>query len=207
MLRILLYICAGLFPCLGLAQNSEGILTGPSETVIEDPGQTVNNLACGQVGNSVLVSWQVGTPTPDFLTIERSENGKPFEVVTILNNVGEKPQYQWTDEAPHAGRNFYRIRYSFREGQPLYSRSVSYFIAGNTSLKFYPNPVDHILIVRSESPIDVLITDANGRPRLTESRVQGLRTINVSSLEKGIYLIRFSNKLTNIISQEKLVKN
>jgi hypothetical protein len=80
-------------------------------------------------------------------------------------------------------------------------------IAGYVAFKFYPNPVDHVLIVRTEAPLDLMITDANGRLRLSESHVQGLHTINVSSLEKGVYLIRFINKLTNIMSQEKLIKN
>lgn len=78
---------------------------------------------------------------------------------------------------------------------------------GDVTLKFYPNPVDQILIVRSDLPVDVQITDGNGRPRITEARVQGLHTMNVSSLEKGIYIIRFSDKLTNVIFQEKLIKN
>jgi hypothetical protein len=52
-----------------------------------------------------------------------------------------------------------------------------------------------------------MITDANGRLRVSASRVQGLHTINVASLEKGVYLIRVINKLTNVMSQEKLMKN
>jgi hypothetical protein len=56
-------------------------------------------------------------------------------------------------------------------------------------------------------PIDVQITDGTGKLRITQPKVQGLATINVSSLEKGIYLIRFSNKLTGVMYQEKLLKN
>ena len=79
--------------------------------------------------------------------------------------------------------------------------------AGYVAFKFYPNPVDHVLIIRSDAPLDVMISDANGRLRISETRVQGLHTINVSSLEKGVYLLRIVNKLTNMLTQEKLMKN
>ena len=72
-------------------------------------------------------------------------------------------------------------------------------LPASATFKFYPNPVDHVLIVRSESALDVVIADATGRIRITQSRVQGLHAINVSSLEKGIYLIRFINKHTNLV--------
>jgi hypothetical protein len=207
MLKVLLSIYVSFMAFYGQAQSSLPEWAGPSET-IEDSNHVINELACNSADKSaILLTWKVKGLTPDFFVIERSDNGKSFEVVTVLNNLGEKPGYQWTDEAPKKGKSFYRIRYSFGQATPLYSGTVSFFIAGYVSYKFYPNPVDHILIIRSDTPIDVQIMDGNGKIRLTESRVQGLHTINVSSLEKGLYLIRFSNKLTNVISQEKLAKN
>lgn len=155
----------------------------------------------------VLLTWKLSGKLPDFFSIERSTDGRQFEVVTVLNNVAVQKQYQWTDEAPEAGRNFYRIRYAFKEGQSLYSSTATTVVAGRASYRFYPNPVSEILIVRSESPVDVQVSDATGKIRVAQQRVQGLQTINVGALEKGIYLIRFSNKLTNVMFQEKLIKN
>lgn len=168
---------------------------------------TVSALSALVANDKVNMSWNVNGPLPDFFTIERSENGKKFEVVTVLNNPGKKNPFQWTDDSPKKGRSFYRIKYSFGQGPELYSSTASVIIAGNIDLKFYPNPVDQLLIIRSEMPVDVQISDAAGKVRISAMRVSGLHTINVSSLEKGIYLIRFSNKLINVISQEKLVKN
>lgn len=208
MLKALLYVYVSLLSFYGLAQNPATEWTGPSEAVAEDSNHVITHIECSVTDNSgILLTWKLGNRVPEFFVIERSDNGKSFEVVTVLNNLGIRSIYQWADEAPKKGKSFYRIRYSFAGGQPLYSATVSYYIAGYTSFKFYPNPVDHILIVRSDTPIDVQITDGNGKTRIAETRVQGLHTINVSSLEKGIYLIRFSNKLTNVISQEKLIKN
>jgi hypothetical protein len=208
MFKALLFVCASLLSLHGRTQIPFPDRPSPSEAVTEDSNHVITDLSVfnsDKVG--VTLSWKVNNNVPPFYAIERSDNGKSFEVVSVLNNQDAKSGYQWIDEAPKKGRSFYRIRYSFKDGQSLYSKTVSIAIAGYTSFKFYPNPVDHILIVRSDTPLEVQITDGNGKVRMTESRVHGLHTINVSSLEKGIYLIRFSNKLTNVISQEKLVKN
>jgi hypothetical protein len=191
-----------------IAQPSMPEWTGPSELVVEDPNKIVTDLSSLVIENSkVLITWKVEGDMPDFFNIERSDNGKNFEVVAVLNKVKAQSVFQWTDEAPRKGRSFYRIRYSYTEGPPLYSKTIPVSIAGSIAFKFYPNPVDHILIIRSEAPIDVQISDAHGRIRVSQPHIRGLHTINVSSLEKGVYLIRFSNKLTNMMVQEKLIKN
>ncbi len=207
MLKALLFACVCLLSIRGFAQSQEPEQAATSQDVA-DTTHTINEVSCSSTDNSnITLTWSIKNRMPPFFVIERSEDGKSFETVAVLNNQQAKSIYQWTDEAPRKGRSFYRLRYSFEENRPQYSQTASYYLAGSLAAKFYPNPVDGVLIVRSETPVDVQIADNNGRIRITESRVQGLRTINVSSLEKGIYLIRFSNKLTNVISQEKLVKN
>jgi hypothetical protein len=208
MFKGLLYICVSLLTLDAYTQVNSQDWPSPSEMAIEDPARTVTELsALISEHAKILLTWKANAQLPDFFAIERSDNGKSYEVVTVLNNLTMLPVFQWTDDSPKKGRSFYRLRYSFKEGPALYSKTVSAQIAGIIDFKFYPNPVDHILIVRSESPLEVNIIDGNAKIRLSVNRVQGLQTINVSSLEKGIYLIRFINKLTNVISQEKLVKN
>ena len=80
-------------------------------------------------------------------------------------------------------------------------------IVGDISFRFYPNPVDNILIVRSEGALDVQVLDAAGKVRVSQSRLQGIQTINVSTLEKGIYYLRINNRSTGVVTQEKLLKN
>jgi hypothetical protein len=208
MLKKLLCICVSLLPLALLSQQALPDDSSPSERVFGDPAQTLSVFRHSIIDRSkVLLDWQVKDSLPEFFAIERSSNGTDFEVVTVLNNLGRRRLYEWVDESPLKGRSFYRIRYSFDNGPELFSATIPVVVAGQLDLKFYPNPVDHILIVRSESPVDVQISDAAGKIRISENRVTGLHTINVSALDKGIYLIRFTNKLTNIIIQEKLVKN
>lgn len=187
----------------GLPQDSLN-MAGPatdSADIIFDLHYVVNGNA------SVMLTWKMRDSMPPFVVIERSDNSQRFETITILNQLTPKPSYQWIDDSPKKGKNLYRIRYVSKEGSPAYSKTISCQMEGYASFKFYPNPVDQILIVRSDTPLDVIISDGNGRVRLSNPKVLGLQTINVSSLEKGIYLIRFSDKSTNTFRQEQLLKN
>ena len=207
MFRILLSIYVSFLALASYSQSpSEWI--SPSDVVLEDPNRVISELSSRITENSkIILSWLVTGSLPDFFAIERSDNGKSFEVVSVLSNLNAQKVFQWTDDVPRKGKSFYRIRYAFKDGDSLYSRTIPVSLAGYVAFKFYPNPVDHVLIIRSDAPLDVMISDANGRLRISESRVQGLHTINVSSLEKGVYLLRIVNKLTNMLTQEKLMKN
>jgi hypothetical protein len=206
--KILLSIYVSFLALASCAQSPLPELVSPSDMVVEDPNRIVSELSTRITENSkIILSWIVSGALPKFFAIERSDNGKSYEVVSVLNNLTAQKIFQWVDEFPKKGRSYYRIRYTFGEGDSLYSKTVPANIEGYSAFKFYPNPVDHVLIVRSDAPLDVMITDASGRLRISEPRVQGLHTINVASLEKGVYLIRFINKLTNVMSQEKLMKN
>lgn len=158
--------------------------------------------------SKVVLNWKQPEDTAfKFAVIERSSGGRDFEVVAALKQSDIKPENEWVDDAPARGRSLYRVRFSGKDGQPLFSKVVSALIAGDISFRFYPNPVDNILIVRSESVLDLQIVDAVGKQRVSLSNLQGLQTINVTSLEKGIYFLRINNHTTGLLTQEKLLKN
>jgi hypothetical protein len=208
MLKVLLYAYVSLLAHACYSQDTLAEWSSPGELVVEDPSRTVSDISASNLDRGKLqLTWKLAGDAPQFFSIERSNDGKNFETVGVINKLGVQKTFQWIDEAPKNGRSFYRLRYSFREGESLYSKTLSASITAPPTYKFYPNPVDHVLIVRSDTPIDVQISDATGKIRITQPRVQGIHTINVSSLEKGIYLIRFSNKLTSVMFQEKLIKN
>jgi type IX secretion system substrate protein len=158
--------------------------------------------------SKVVLNWRLSdSSVTDFFSIERSCNSKDYEVVAVMK-LGELSKwFEWIDESPAKGKNIYRIKCASKDNRQIYSKSLAVQIAGDISFKFYPNPVDNILIIRSENPLDVQIIDATGKMRLTHANVQGLHTINVSSLEKGVYVLRLHNRLANTIVQDRLIKN
>ncbi|MFT3826192.1 MAG: T9SS type A sorting domain-containing protein [Chitinophagaceae bacterium] len=168
----------------------------------------ITDLAATVKENSkVSLNWHMArSSAQSYITIERSNNGKDFEVVAILRQ-SANVQQDWLDEAAPKGRNLYRIRYTDNNGQVNYTKTAATLIAGDISFRFYPNPVDNVLIVRTEAALDVQIIDVSGRARINQNKLQGLQTINVSSLEKGIYYLIVYNRITGTSSQERLVKN
>jgi hypothetical protein len=156
----------------------------------------------------VVLNWRLSdSSVTDFFSIERSCNSKDFEVVAVLKLAQFSKWFEWVDESPAKGKNVYRIKCSAKDNRQYYSKALNVQIAGDISFKFYPNPVDNILIIRSENPLDIQIIDATGKMRLSQANLQGLQTINVSTLEKGIYILRLNNRLANTIVQERLIKN
>lgn len=174
----------------------------------QDSSSVISDLITTASTNSkVILNWRRYKYSKlDFITVERSCSGNDFEVVAVLKQSGDSAQQEWIDEAPAKGRNMYRVRYIGKDGRTIYSNTSSALIIGDSSYRFYPNPVDNVLIIRSESSIDVQIVDGNGKVRISQNGVQGLQTVNVSALEKGMYLIRINNRATSTISQEKLLK-
>ena len=208
MKRIILSYCMCLCTLFCVAQGESVIV--PIAGISAVDSSTVVNELMGVVreNTKVVLNWKRFLHNvQEFVTVERSCGGRDFEVVAVLKQPASIRAMEWADEAPAKGRNTYRIRFIGNEGRPFYSNSISTLIAGDISFRFYPNPVDNILIIRSESPLDIQIVDGTGKVRVSQNRLQGLQTVNVSILEKGLYFLRINNRSTGILTQEKLLKN
>lgn len=206
MKRLLLLCCVSLLTSLCHAQYS-GLLHPIISDLRIDSKNIITDFSYTLKGTErVHLTWKVSdSGLADFFAVERSVNGKDFEMIEVLKSMPEN-KFELFDESPLPGRSYYRIRSSVK-GKPVYSMTLIVHAGGELPYRFYPNPTDNILIVRSDIPLDVQIADASGTVRISQPKVQGLQTINVSGLEKGIYMIRFSNKLSNTVSIEKLFKN
>ena len=73
--------------------------------------------------------------------------------------------------------------------------------------RFYPNPVDKLLIIRSSHPLSVQVMDAYGITWFTQEVEAGMQIVNVSVLQKGNYILKAKDKSTNAVISEQLVKN
>lgn len=155
----------------------------------------------------VLVQWSLASAVqPGYATIERSSYaGGPFEVLAVLRQESERGKF--TDEQPLRGTNYYRVKWSPDMGWQQVSKTVVMKFAGDMTCRFYPNPVDNILIVRSEQPLDLVLTDSRGQVRTNVKLKSGLQTVDVSGLEKGLYIITLTQSESGLVLTEKLLKN
>jgi polyhydroxybutyrate depolymerase len=66
-------------------------------------------------------------------------------------------------------------------------------IAGELNVHVFPNPAKGSLTISSASPIEISLIDVNGRLCLSRKIPAGETTLDVSTIDPGVYLIQGSN--------------
>lgn len=197
-------VCAQISASAGADSAATNVVRADQQTSLYN-GQLTTSI---KDKNKVLISWpKLDSIDVDYYSLERKTNESLFEVVGVIRRDSSLSTYNWLDEGASVGRHYYKLSVVTSEGQKMILAGSQVILSGATDIKFYPNPVDNVLIIRSSYPLDVVILDAQGMIRVPMFKVNGLTTLPVSQLEKGIYYIRFQNKLTGLVSQERLVKN
>lgn len=158
--------------------------------------------------NKVWLQWDVDSAEDgDFFVIERAREGEQFETIGVVRKTGNNNHYESTDIAPPNGTDNYRIKYTGQGGRMAYSKAIPMSLSGAVSFKFYPNPVDKLLIIRTEHLVEIQVIDAVGLIRLSKHLQPGIQVINLSSLERGVYILRVADKESNRITSNQLLKN
>lgn len=157
--------------------------------------------------NKPILRWQsLSVNKENFFSIERSHDGVDYEVIGVIKNaVTEDGFFEFTDDAPFRGKIYYRVKFTSNK-QLFFSEAFFTSISEDISCKFYPNPVDKMLIVRSDLPVDIQINDALGKSFILTHLEAGLRILDVSALPPGIYVIILQQKDNNKLVTERLVK-
>ncbi|MES1160698.1 MAG: T9SS type A sorting domain-containing protein [Bacteroidota bacterium] len=158
--------------------------------------------------NKVWLQWDVDSvEDEDYFIIERATDGDQYETIGVLRRTGNSNHYELMDIAPPNGADSYRIKYIGQGGKTVYSKAIQVSLSGAVSFKFYPNPVDKLFIIRSEHMVEIQVIDAVGLIRLSKHLQPGIQVINISSLERGVYILRVADKESNRVTSNQLLKN
>lgn len=155
-------------------------------------------------GNSTPSSnhlmWQTASEeNNEGFEIQRSSDGKEWEVIDFVFGHGttvEAQSYEYIDETPLYGNNYYRLKQIDTDGQFEYSQVIAVVFQPNASkLKLYPNPVITGLLninYGSEETALVQILDGMGRV-IQENTITGTSDILVDKLTSGIYYVQVTS--------------
>jgi hypothetical protein len=200
--------------CLTVRSQQTGEPVDPSDSSIKQVTAVGNDRvftsfsAAVREYNKVLLQWDVdSTEDGDYFIIQRATDGEHFETIGALRKTGNNNHYELTDLAPPNGTDHYRIKYTGQTGKQSYSKAIQLSLSGDVDFKFYPNPVDKLLIIRTEHSVDIQVLDAAGSIRLTKRLQPGIQVINASSLERGMYILRVADKESNRVVSNQLLKN
>lgn len=104
------------------------------------------NISATRTGKTnISVKWQTQNETDiEYYEVQRSSNGQQFEKInqTTARNSNALADYQYEDQAPFKGMNFYRIRSIDRDGKIQYSTVIKVADPGTQQgVSIYPNPL------------------------------------------------------------------
>ncbi len=148
----------------------------------------------------------------DGFEVQRSHNGREFSKIGAVK--AGSLNYTFADNTPLATTNYYRLKMMDKDGSFTYSPIRSLTINNSPlTISIYPNPAKDNLQVQidSEEPttLQMQVLSLEGKLLLSNSfsasEGSSLRSINISALQKGSYLLKVvsSNKEKSVVKFEK----
>ena len=146
------------------------------------------------VNKKVLLEWLTAN---EILTsrfdIERSSNGISFNKigqVSAVGNTGKNNNYNFFDESPLFGNNYYRIKEFDKNGKFIYSNVIQ---VNNTSTDYViisPNPARDYVEIRTEKEMEKFDL-INSEGKVVKSfKASANRKYSLEGITRGLYFIR-----------------
>jgi hypothetical protein len=177
---------------------------------------TLTGVKAYQQNNGIAVEWNTQSET-DILhyEVEKSANGTNFSKInTAASKSGTNNAYNFFDQSPISGANYYRIKMIPLNGEVKYSNIVVVKLnSKGTSLVVYPNPVlDNSVQLQlsnwEKGNYNMTLFNQFGQQVLnrTINHIGGssTQTVALGTLAAGVYELRLSNGTTVIT--KKLIK-
>jgi Secretion system C-terminal sorting domain len=208
MKRLQLWFVSALIFCTAFGQSANDHIRRINITSPES-NSTFNFFTVTPLNGQAVIRWSASpVDSEDFFIVEKSSDGLHFEVLSAMDaSAGMDTVYSLTDNSGSAGAVSYRIRITGKNGKELCSKTVNMNSTSVAEFKFYPNPVDKLLIVRSSHAMNIQVEDVYGVVRFVQEVGAGMQIVNVSALQKGNYILKATDKETNTVLSEQLVKN
>jgi len=171
--------------------------------------------------NAALLEWITAEEKNlAYFGIEQSEDGSVFKTIdrVAAKNTSTKNSYTFVDEHVQSDKTFYRLKMTDIDG--AYRYSPVRMLVNKTSnvldvLQLYPNPAkDKVMLSfnsSSEESLLISITKIDGskaKPAMKQSLKKGANnfSLDISSLQPGVYMLHYTTEKSNKTSSIRLVK-
>lgn len=169
-------------------------------------------------GATALLNWATASEqSNEYFAVQRSRNGAAFETIGKVPgaiNSSAKLDYQFVDERPYSGRNYYRIVQVDIDGQSTSTEIREVRFGGTlTSGKLfaYPNPSHeglHIDLPEGIDASELALLDNLGRTIFTRTISEGsiyeYIDYTKANIGPGVYILQVANDL-HVIDHEKVI--
>lgn len=139
--------------------------------------------------------------------IERSNNGINFSKLATISPEGSYTDYNYTDENPYSGINYYRLKMTENDGNANYSKILNiYSKCEDKAVAIYPTLTDGSVFVSGLTlDNEVFIYNEQGQLMNTFSKEYGTLNIDISNYPAGMYFVKIL-ELQNEIATTRIVK-
>ncbi len=159
--------------------------------------------------NTSIVSFATASETNNaFFTIERSADGTSFDALGEIKGAGNSNttlSYEFTDEKPFAGVNYYRIKQTDYDGKFSYSdiKSVRHNTFGNLSIT--PRTTEGRLQITTDAEDYTLdVYNVAGQQVKSYQSLSLDQSISIDELTAGLYYIKVN--VDGQVETTKIVK-
>lgn len=155
-------------------------------------------------GNTALLKWQTLQEfnTSHFI-IQRSTDGVNFSTLNTVAAAGNSSvvkNYQFTDQLPLNGKDYYRIAQVDKDGKFTYSPARTLDFLLNNIVRITPNPAKDkiaVTVAGNNESLKMIIMDATGK-QVARYDIKGqYAQFNLPNLAAGMYYVRISGKTVN----------
>lgn len=160
---------------------------------------TLLNFTAQKNGNTSLLQWKISNEINNaYFSVEHSTNGINFATLGKIEGrgtVSTQQIYQFTDDKPLKGLNFYRLKQVDIDGNFTYSNIVSVnFDNANGVFKIFPNPaLDRVRLTLPVSTTTSFINvyDLGGKKVMVKQIGSNIsdESLDVSALSSGLYQV------------------
>lgn len=164
----------------------------------------------------VALNWQTITERNNaYMIVERSKDGFTFKEIGRVEGKGttEEPQwYNFVDEKPHPGLNYYRLRQIDFDGTNQLHKTIGVEVpfASRLSYNLFPNPAKEKVTLQLDSDLqeagrlDVFNPNGLLLQTITFNRDNRSITLNLEPFPVGLYLLRIA--AGGEVAQERIIK-
>lgn len=161
-------------------------------------------------GRSAKLQWTTSSEiNTDKFIVERSVNNSftQIGVVAAAGTSTTQRQYTFTDAAPAAGINYYRLRSKDLDGTSSLSAVKSLDFSGDNKIYVSPSPAaSQTTIFGLEPKMQITLIGGDGRTIRSYKSTGTTFIVPLDNLAGGMYIVRISDAEGKVIATEKVIK-
>ena|GEM_PF-1440301 len=161
------------------------------------------------VEESILLEWAtLLEENTEGFEIHKSHNATDWETIGFQEASNTGSRYQFWDDSPYSGHNYYRLKVVDKDGHFEYTNIITVFFERTAStLQAFPNPTNGTVTIKGSVRPNVLVKlemiDVFGRSlwkeRILSDATGLLEThMDISYLPVGVYYLQWSERTGNL---------